>query len=948
MRPLLPLLALLGIASGCKIADTVYQGPGGDDDGDGPVVDAPVDAPDGIFVQVSPSMASVAEGGQVTVQVRLSEAPAADRTIEVQGGALTPTPATLTFTPENWNVNRTVILAAGQDDDAVDSPVTVIFFGQGLVADGTAMIMITDDDTLSLFVSPATSIGVTENGMGPVTVSLTAQPTSNVAIAVSTTSAAVATASTAQLTFSTTNWATPQTIMVTGTEDLDTADNSTELIFDPVPEGIPGHTVQVDVTDNDVVAFDVSPTSLTLTEAAGANHQGTIMVRLTRPPAGTLTVTVADAPGGKVILGTTSIDFDAGNYNVFQPVSVTALDDADVSDEAITVTLSAPLVADRDVQVAVTDDDVQVIEVTPGSVADLDEGSFTNLSVRLRYEPAGPVLVDIDSGDPSRLSPATNQLTFTPTDYDTPQLVRITALEDEDLGNQIVTTSFNSSALGLTTNVPVTIDDQDMQDILLAPTALSINEGTADTFTVRLAYEPTGTVAVTVAPDNADLMVAPTSITFSPSDYDQPRTVTVTAQQDPDTANETHHVLVSSSGLSTRSVDVAVADDDALDIIVAPAMIAVTEGNAAGQLLMVSLGAQPSGDVVVNLTTSPTGVATLSSSQLTFNATNYNLPQSVRVTGTQDADGADETTTITLAATGLDDKTVPVSVTDDEVITTVFSQNPMLIGEGKPDSRLTITLSVDPGRPVTVTAVVTTPGPQDLEVNPVTYNFNSSNWFTPQPVTLESLADDSDDDETELVQFQITGETTATLTVNTDDPTILVGFPPPHQNLPAITIMQLEGYSDGMVPTCWVLEKLRVDIATAGNGAIKVGLYADGFGKPGAIIWEDNPRTVVQGVNEWDINLPINHASTNGPSWIVVEATTGVTFRSKAASTTRCRVLHQFGSFFPNPFDGTVVMPPPDGGSSFDSGTGAMCASGQTPPAIWLIGRPPDGCVDPA
>ncbi len=946
MRKLLPLLVLLG---GCKIADTVYQGPGGDDDGDGPIVDAPIDSPpSGIHVQVTPTMASVAEGGQVTVQVRLSEAPAAERTIEVQGGALTPTPATLTFTPENWNVNRTVILAAGQDDDAVDSPVTVIFFGQGLVDDGTAMIMITDDDTLSLFVSPATSIGVTEGGMGPVTVSLTAQPTSNLAIAVSTTSSAVATASTAQLMFTTMNWATPQTIMVTGVEDLDTGDNTTELIFDPVPEGVPGHTVQVNVTDNDVVAFDVSPTSLTLTEAAGVNHQGTIMVRLTRPPVGTLTVTVDDAPGGKVALGTTSLDFDAGNYNVFQPVSVTALDDTDVSNEAITVTLSAPMVADRDVQVAVTDDDIQVIEVTPGTVADLDEGAFTNLGVRLRYQPAGPVLVDIDSGDPARLSPGTNQITFTPTDYATPQQVRVTALEDEDLANQTVTMSFNSSALGLTTNVPVTIDDQDMQDILLLPTALSLNEGMAGSFTVRLAYQPAGNVAVTVAPDNADLMVAPTSITFAPGDYNQPRTVTVTAQQDPDTVNETHNVLVSSPGLSTRSVAVAVADDDALDIIVMPTSIFLAEGDAQGQVLMVSLGAAPAGNLIVNLTTNPAGVATLSVNQLTFTSTNYNMPQGVRVTGTQDPDGLDETTTITLSATGLDDKTVPVSVTDDDTITAVFSQNPILIAEGKPDSRLTVQLNVDPGRAITVNAVVTTPGPLDFEVNPAQYNFNSSNWNQPQTVTLHALADDTDDDETEFVQFQIAGEANATLTVNTDDPTILVGFPPPHQSPPSVTIMQLEGYSDGVVPSCWVLEKLRVDIATVpGNGSIKVGLYADGLGKPGNIIWEDNPRTVVQGVNSWDINLPINYLAGNVPAWIVVEATTGVTFRSKAGSTTRCRVFHMFGSFFPNPFDGTVVQPPIDGGSSFDSGTGAMCASGQVPPAIWLIGRPPDGCVDP-
>jgi hypothetical protein len=301
MRPLLPFLALLGLASGCKIADTVYQGPGGDDDDDGGV-DAPIDSPpSGIHVEVTPTSTSVGEGGQVTVQVRLSEAPAADRTIEVQAGSLlTPTPSTVTFTPDNWNVNRTVILAAGQDDDAVDSPVTVLFFGNGQVGDGSAMIMITDDDTLSLVVTPPSSIGITEGATGTVSVSLAAMPISNVVVSVTTANGQVATVTPASLSFSTTNWATPQDVTVTAVDNFVIGQGVTQLVLDPVPEGIATHQVQIDVTDNDELQIDVAPTALSLVEPPGSPTQGTIMVRLTTAPASPLDVTLAANPGGEV------------------------------------------------------------------------------------------------------------------------------------------------------------------------------------------------------------------------------------------------------------------------------------------------------------------------------------------------------------------------------------------------------------------------------------------------------------------------------------------------------------------------------------------------------------------------------------------------------------------------------------------------------------------------
>jgi hypothetical protein len=947
---LLALAAALALG-GCKISDTIYQPPGDGDggtDGD-PGIDAP---PEGIHVQVSPGTTSVSEGGQVTVQARLSEAPAADVMVDIIGTAvLMPTPAQLTFTPDNWSVNRTVILAAGQDEDASDSPVVVLFNGNGQVADGATMVMITDDDTLGLIVSPPSSLGVTEGAGGMVQVQLSADPLEQVVVAIGVADTGVATASTPQLTFNTGNWDVPQSFTITGAQDADFADDSTMLTLDPAPDGMATETLAINVTDEDILAIDVTPTNLgTLTEASGPAHTGTIAVELTQMPGGNVAVDVAVNHPGSASLSTTTLMFDPSNWDTPQNVTVTALQEDNVADEQLTLTFSGDGLSDRVVNATIDDDDTQVIEVVPGTIADLDEGTGTALQVRLRYEPASAVVVDIDSADSLRLSVATSQLTFTPGNYDEPQPVDINALDDIDLANQTITVSFNASAQGLTTNVGVTIDDDDTQGLDVAPTTLFLAEGGSGDVEIRLLYQPAGNVTVTIGSASPDIELMPGTLMFGPGDYDVPKPVSITAQQDPDTTSEMATVTVASTGLPSRQVTVNISDDDALDILVTPAgTLPVTEGDPTGRVLMVSLGAMPAANVMVNLTTLPTGVATLSVSQLTFTPGNYSTPQPVRVTGTQDADGADESTVITLAASGLDDKTVPVDVTDDEVITPVLMPNPLTLDEGKPSTGVTVRLNVDPGR--TVFVEVPTFGFTDFEVSPAVYSFDPSNWFVGQDVTVLAYEDDTADPEVETALFQIPGEGSATLTVNTVDPTILVGFLPPHGTNPGIAPSQLEAYSDGTMPMCWTLEKVAVDVATVagGNGGtIAVGLYTDLGGQPYSPVYENNQLSVnAAGLRVFDVPDQNIFTFTNSTSWIAVEVTSGVVLKSKnQTATTRCRRNHIFGTAMPNPFGGGTVGTP-DAGSSIDSATGdggtVTCQSGQPAPAIWFIGRPSGG-----
>jgi hypothetical protein len=86
---------------------------------------------------VSATSLSVAEGGSAAFTVKLATQPAADVTVTVAkapggDGDLTTATTTLTFTPANWNVARSVSVAAAEDADAASGAASFTISSPGL------------------------------------------------------------------------------------------------------------------------------------------------------------------------------------------------------------------------------------------------------------------------------------------------------------------------------------------------------------------------------------------------------------------------------------------------------------------------------------------------------------------------------------------------------------------------------------------------------------------------------------------------------------------------------------------------------------------------------------------------------------------------------------------------------------------------------------------------
>lgn len=144
------------------------------------------------------------------------------------------------------------------------------------LSDITRNIDITDNDSAGFTVTPSSDLALTEGATNATAyaVVLTAQPTTDVVIAISESSSAL-TANTTSLTFTSLNWNVAQDVSVTGTEDANLVSEADQVLTFTVTDAssddnfdaLSDITRNVDITDNDSAGFTVTSSSdLALTE----------------------------------------------------------------------------------------------------------------------------------------------------------------------------------------------------------------------------------------------------------------------------------------------------------------------------------------------------------------------------------------------------------------------------------------------------------------------------------------------------------------------------------------------------------------------------------------------------------------------------------------------------------------------------------------------------------
>jgi hypothetical protein len=399
-------------------------------------------------------------------------------------------------------------------------------------------------------------------------------------------------------------------------------------------------------------SIQASATSVAVVENGTAAFQ----IRLSSQPAANISVNVSSSDTGAVIAAPVNLTFTPANWAVYQTVTVSGVDDLNVINENVTLTLSGTGVNQAIVTVAVTDDDVMGI-VSGATSVTLSESGSSTFQVRLTAQPSSNTTVTVSSNDQGAATVAPASLTFTPANWNVFQTVTVSGVQDADVLNEMVPISLSAGGMSPVT-VMAYVSDDDSQNILVNKVGISLAENGVAEFQVSLMMDPSGTATVNISSsDTGAATVSPATLTFTSANYITSQTVTVFGINDPDAANENVTITVSSAGLPSRTVNATVIDDDVLGIQVGSANTSIFVNESSN--FQVKLTAQPLITTVVTVSSSDPGFVTVNPPSLIFTPANWNAFQTVTFTGV-----ASGSSTISLESAGLPTQSFGVDVSN--------------------------------------------------------------------------------------------------------------------------------------------------------------------------------------------------------------------------------------------------------------------------------------------
>ncbi|MEG4818339.1 Calx-beta domain-containing protein, partial [Microcoleus sp. K5-D4] len=355
---------------------------------------------------------------------------------------------------------------------------------------------------------------------------------------------------------------------------------------------------------------------------------------------------------------TGKINFAAGETS--KTITLDVLGDAAIeANETLEVTLSNPSVLDSTPTITtatatttISNDDTAGFTINPTALSTSEVGGQADFTVKLDAQPTADVAIGLSSDNVAEGTVSTNSLTFTPANYNEPQKVTVTGvndlLADGDKAYKIVTAVAVSTDPNFNNlnpdDVTVTNSDNETPGVTLNPTAgLTTGEaGSSANFSVLLNTKPTANVTIGLNTDNvAEGTVSPNTITFTPDNWSAPQQVTVTGVNDSLADGDIDYKVVTGATVSTDAnysnrdvADVSLTnkDDDTAGISITPTAATATEGGANATYSAV-LKSQPSVPVTLTLTT---GNQIEAIAPLTFTPDNWDKAQTVTVKAVDD------------------------------------------------------------------------------------------------------------------------------------------------------------------------------------------------------------------------------------------------------------------------------------------------------------------------
>ncbi len=238
----------------------------------------------------------------------------------------------------------------------------------------------------------------------------------------------------------------------------------------------------------------------------------------------------------------------------------------------------------------------------------LTEGTTGSYTIELATEPTATVTVAIESDNEDITISPSSPLTFTTTNWDTAQTVTVHAAQDDDTTHDtaILTHTASGGNYGTVTgSVTVTVTDDDttinpgpttpttnpggnnnndtppvatppvIPPVTVSAQALTLTEGTMAAYTLVLDSAPTTSVTIEITPlfspamsllstasvgstaqDNPRITVTPSTVVFTPDNWQTPQSITVQAQANENATEQTVQLIHRIKGSNQRIASV--------------------------------------------------------------------------------------------------------------------------------------------------------------------------------------------------------------------------------------------------------------------------------------------------------------------------------------------------------------------------------------------------------
>ena len=657
-----------------------------------------LDAPASIFEVVNeddetPGFTISQEGGETvisetgttgSVSVVLDGEPDSNVILNIGGGDSSEVQLgieALTFTTLNWNIPQSISFT-GIDDETVDGDVAVLFevsvdpasseIFQELEAQNFEVIN-EDDDEAGVDVSiTGTTVGE-DGGDVILNIVLTAQPKNQVVFDISDEGSDEVQLSATSISFTAETWDEPQEIVISGVDD-DLADGDQASLItvsinttqsDAAFHELPDSAVEVTTADDDVAGISISESGdSTTTSEDGLSDS--VFVVLDAQPSSAVVLT-ASFNEAEIAVSLPLLTFTPNSWNTPREITISSVDEFVMDGDQIESLLltvnaefSAPEFADAADSVFVNslDNDAIAIVVneSEGSTIVAENGASDEVEVSLGAMPDETVVVQIASGE--SLETGSDSLTFSPFDWNTPQLVAVDATDNnvaagDGSGSLIFSVDAENSdpvwAGVESVTVIVTIGDDDVAGLEIAESdgGTTATEGdVSDSVVVTLNSEPTGMVVFEINVEGDDLTVAPETVTITPENWNLPVEVTIDAVDDETVDGDQTSRLTISVADATTADEFQNLPDQFFDVVtidndVAAFEVTETDGNTTvsedgtTDSFSVRLSARPVSSVVFDVTADNDQV-TPAQSALTFTPENWDTPQTIEVQAVDD------------------------------------------------------------------------------------------------------------------------------------------------------------------------------------------------------------------------------------------------------------------------------------------------------------------------